>query len=79
MATFTKVKLSGSTSGRGIKLAATGSAGTTIHATETSASIIDEVWIYAYNSDASAVTLTIEYGGTTDPDDIIKLSIPAVS
>jgi hypothetical protein len=79
MATFTKVKLSGSTSGRGIKLAATGSAGTTIHATETSASIIDEVWIYAYNSDTAAITLTVEYGGTTDPDDTLKLSIPATS
>ena len=43
MATFEKVLLSGSTQGKAIKVAATtsGSAGTTIHATGTSSSIID--------------------------------------
>ena len=42
MATFTKVLLSGSTQGKAIKIAATtsGSAGTTVHATGTSSSII---------------------------------------
>ncbi len=79
MATFSKVKLSGSTNGRGITVAATASAGTTIHATGTSSSVLDEVWLYAYNSDAAAVALTIELGGTTAPGDNIKLSIPATS
>jgi hypothetical protein len=79
MATFTKVKLSGSTSGRGIKLAATGSVGTTIHTTETSSSIIDEVWIYAYNSDTVSLSMTVEYGGTSVPDDNIKVTIPSAS
>lgn len=79
MATFSKVVLSGSTQGKAIKVAATASTGTTIHATGTSSSIIDEVWLYAYNSSASAVTLTIQYGGTATPDDDIKLSIPATS
>lgn len=77
MATFTKTTLSGSTQGKAIKVAATASTGTTIHATGTSASIIDEIWLYAYNSSASAVTLTIQYGGTTAVDNDIKLSIPA--
>lgn len=79
MATFSKVKLSGSTNGRGIKVAATATAGTTIHATGTSSSILDELWLYAYNSDTSAIVLTIEFGGVTAPDDNIKLSIPAAS
>ena len=79
MATFSKVKLSGSTNGRGILVAATASAGTTIHATGTSSSILDELWLYAYNSDTAAITLTIEFGGTTAPNDNIKLSIPATS
>lgn len=79
MATFSKVLLSGSTQGKAIKVAATASTGTTIHATGTSSSIIDEVWLYAYNSSASAVTLTIQYGGTTTVDNDIKLSIPATS
>jgi hypothetical protein len=79
MATFSKVKLSGSTDGKAIKVAATASTGTTIHATGTSSSIIDEVWLYAYNSSASAVVLTIQFGGTTSVDNDIKLSIPPTS
>ena len=79
MATFSKVLLSGSTQGKAIKVAATASTGTTIHATGTSSSIIDEVWLYAYNSSASAVVLTIQYGGTTAVDNDIKLSIPPTS
>lgn len=79
MATFNKVLLSGSTQGKGIKVAATASTGTTIHATGTSSSTIDEVWLYAFNSSAGAVTLTIEFGGTTAPDNQIILSIPSAS
>jgi len=79
MATYSKVQFSGSTQGKAIKVAQTASTGTTIHATGTSSSIIDEVWLYAYNSSASAVTLTIQFGGTTAIDNDIKLSIPATS
>lgn len=77
MATFTKVLLSGSTGGRGIKVAATATAGTTIHTTGTSASVIDEVTLFAYNSHTSDVVLTVELGGVTAPDDNIKLTVPA--
>ena len=76
MATFTKTLLSGSTQGRGIKVVATASSGTTIHATGTSATVIDEVWLYAYNSHTANVELTVQYGGTTSPDDDIKVTIP---
>jgi hypothetical protein len=81
MATFTKVLLSGSSQGKAIKIAATtsGSNGTTIHATGTSSSIIDEIWLYAYNSSSSAVVLTIQWGGITAVDNEYKLSIPATS
>jgi hypothetical protein len=79
MATFTKVALSGSTQGKGIKVVATASTGTTIHATGTSSSIIDEVWLYAYNSSTGPITLTIQYGGTTAVDNDIKIDIPATS
>ena len=79
MATFTKELLSGSTQGKAIKVAATASTGTTIHATGTSATIEDEIWLYAYNSSASTVVLTIQFGGTTAVDNDIKLSIPATS
>ena len=79
MATFTKTLLSGSTRGRGIKVAATATPGTTIHATGTSATTVDEVWLYAYNSDSTDRLLTIQWGNTTSPDDDIKVTIPKQS
>ena len=72
MATFSKVAFSAGTQGKGIKLANTA---TTIHATGTSSSIIDEVWIYVVNTSASDVKCTITYGGTTDPDNYIEQTI----
>lgn len=79
MATFSKERLSGSTNGRMVLVAATATAGTLIHATGTSATIIDEVWLYAVNSSASNVKLTVEYGGVTDPNDLIEFTVPAES
>jgi hypothetical protein len=79
MATYSKVVLSGSTQGKGIKVVATASTGTTVHATGTSAATLDEVWLYAYNSDTSGRVLTIQYGGTTSPDNDIKVFIPSQS
>jgi hypothetical protein len=79
MATFTKTLLSGSTQGKPIKVAATATTGTTIHATGTSSANIDEVWLYAYNSSTGPVALTVEFGGTTAPDQNIKIDVPATS
>jgi hypothetical protein len=79
MPTFTKTLLSGSSQGRAVKVAATATTGTTIHATGTSSSVIDEVWLYAYNSSTGPVSLTVEYGGTTAPDQNIKIDIPPTS
>lgn len=79
MATFSKQLLSGSTGGRLVKVAATSTPGTTVHATGTSSSIIDELWLYAVNSSTSDVKLTIEYGDTSSPDDLIEFTVPAES
>jgi len=73
MATFTKLKLSGSTDGKAVKVAATATAGTTIHTAHATA--LDEIWLYAHNSSASAVKLTLEFGGTGAPDDHIEINI----
>ena len=75
MATYTKVKLSGSTDGRAVKVAATATAGTTIHTGSATATTYDEIWLYAVNSSASSVKLTIEWGNTTSPDDLIELTV----
>jgi hypothetical protein len=77
MATFSKQILSGSTNGRGIAVVATATTGTTIHATGISATTLDEVWLYANNVHSSAVTLTVEFGGTTITSDLIQQSIAA--
>jgi len=72
---ITKLKLSGSTDGRMVKVAATGAtAGTTIHTAHSTS--LDEVWLWAVNSDTTARKLTIEFGGTSSPDDLIEVSIP---
>lgn len=77
MANFSKVNLSGSTGGQAIKLTATASTGNTIHSTGTSSTILDEVWIYAYNGSSTTTTLTIQYGGTTAVDNDIKVTLNA--
>ncbi|NDB57908.1 hypothetical protein EB001_05635 [bacterium] len=79
MATFTKKILSGSTDGRMIKVAATSSPGTTIHTGSSTATTIDEIWLYAVNSDTTARKLTIQFGGTSSPDDEIELTVAAES
>jgi hypothetical protein len=73
----TKVNLSASTNGRGIKVAATSSAGTTIHTANATAQ--DEIWAYATNTSTSPVVLTLEFGGTSAPDDNIVITIPPKS
>ena len=75
MATFTKKILSGSTDGKSIKVVQTATAGTTIHTGSATASTLDEVWIYAVNSSASSVKLTIEWGEATAPDGNIELTV----
>lgn len=77
--TITRIPLSASTHGRGIKVAATTSAGTDIHTATSSTSDCDVITLFAYNSSSSAVTLTLQWGGTTSVDDDIKLSIPALT
>ena len=77
MATITKRLLSGSTNGEGIKVAATATLGTTIHTAVTGTSDIDEIWLYAVNSDTTDRKLTLEFGGVTDPDNLIEFTVPA--
>lgn len=79
MATFEKLTLSGSTDGRPIKVAATATPGTTIHTASNVSTTYDEMWLYAMNTDTTARKLTVEFGGTSSPDDLIELSVPGES
>jgi len=75
MATYSKQLLSESTSGKNVKVVATATAGTTIHTAIAGSSDMDEVWLYAMNTDSADRKLTIEYGGTTSPDDLVEITI----
>lgn len=78
MGSIAKLPLSGSTQGKPIAVAATGTPGTTVHTTGTSATVVDEVWVYATNIDTVSRNLTIEYGGTGAAQRI-EVAIPAKS
>ena len=77
MATFSKSILSGSTDGKQIKVAATATAGTLIHTGPTNTAHLHEIWLYAVNTSASDVKLTVEYGGVASPDDHIEYTVKA--
>ena len=82
MATLSKLCLqpAGTTgTGLAIKVAATATAGTAIHTASATATTIDEIWLYAVNTSASAVKLTIEWGEATAPDGNIELTVAAES
>lgn len=67
MAVFTGSVLSGSTNGKPIPVVAVATPGTNIHTA--GATGYEEVFLWASNITAVAATLTIEWGGVTDPGD----------
>jgi hypothetical protein len=75
MATFAKNVLSGSVDGRAVKVAQTASPGTTLHTGSSTATTHDEVWLYAQNTDTVVHKLTVQWGGTSSPDDDIEVTI----
>ena len=81
MATVVKRKLSSSTDGKAIKIAATATAGTAIHTAVagTTAGTYDEIWLWAFNSYTGNIKLTIEFGGASAPDDNIVVTVPALA
>lgn len=79
MASFSRTTLSESTGGQPILVAQTATAGTLIHATGTSSTILDEIWLYAQNDHTSDLLLTIEFGGVTSPNNLIRQTITARS
>lgn len=77
MATFSKQLLSGSTNGKAVKVAATATAGTLIHTAVTGTTNLDEIWLYAMNTSATNVKLTVEWGEATAPDGNIEFTVLA--
>jgi hypothetical protein len=81
MATYSRILLSGSTNGRAIPVAATATPGTAVHTAVSGTAAYDELYLWASNVTGTTATLTIEWGGVTDPGDhVVKaISIPANS
>ena len=79
MSTYTRLPLSGSTDGVGIKIVSTTATGTTLHTAH--ASSWDEIYCWFTNTSTAAVNVTIEFGGVSDPDTLLvkTLSLPALS
>lgn len=69
MATYSRILLSGSTNGRAIVVVAVATPGTAIHTAVAGTSSFDELYLWASNVTGSAATLTLEWGGVTDPGD----------
>ena len=81
MPTYSRQLLSGSTNGQPVKIAATSSPGTTVHTALSGTTGFDEVYVWVTNTSNAAVTIVIQWGGTTSPDNhlVDTYSIPANS
>ena len=69
-----KVIPSGSTNGKPIKVVATATAGTTFHTAHATA--LDEVTMYLTNTDSVDRVVTVEFGGVSSPDNLMKFTLP---
>lgn len=76
---FSHEVLSGSTNGLGIKVTGTSSAAdVTIHTAISGTTSRDLITLWAMNNDADGETrtLTVAFGGETDPDNLIISPVP---
>jgi len=73
---FSKLPLSGSTNGKGIKVEEEASPGTLIHTAVAGETDMDEVWIYAQNTSDANVKLSLQWGGVA-VDDLVEVTIEA--
>ncbi len=74
----TKKAFSASTNGKRIKVTATSSPGTTIHTVTTTVGTVEDIYLDMVNNHTAAVDVHVEFGGTTDPDDVVHYyGVPA--
>lgn len=71
MTTFTKSKLSGSTDGKPILIAATVTPGTLIHTAVAGTADYDEIWLWLVNNGSSDILCTIEFGDAATGSNIM--------
>jgi hypothetical protein len=71
MPVYSRILLSGSTSGKPIPIAATATPGTLIHTGVAGSDSYDEVWLWVTNITNAVRTVTLEWGGVSDPGDLL--------
>jgi len=79
MATFSKEILSGSTDGKLIIVGAgsPGGGSTIIHTASSTATTIDEVWVYANNCHSADIKLSIQWGAySSNETNLMEMTIP---
>lgn len=75
-----RVPLSKSENWRGIEIVATSTPGDEVHVPRAESGSIDEVYIHISNTHTTtAVTVTIEFGGTDNPRDLMNEVIPPLT
>ena len=80
MAVYSKRLLSNSASGQQIKISATSALGAPLlHAAVSGTADLDEIWIWAQNSNSVGGKLTVEWGASQSPDDELEITIPPES
>ena len=66
MGTYSKIILSGSTDGQGIRITATTPSGTIVHTCVTGAAeSIDEMWVYGHSTVTTTAQIVFAFGVTT--------------
>ena len=80
MATYSKIPLSGSLNGKQIIITAvTSGSANPIHTAVDGAISMDEVWLYAYNDATASLQVSILWGGTIEPNNVYRSTIPSRS
>ncbi len=79
LATYSKVFLSGSTSGAPIAIASTSDPGTTIHTAVSGTNAFDELWVWATNYTTTEQLLKFVMGTSSNSGFLIVASVTATN
>jgi len=79
MAPYTTIPLSSATTSGNSPITVNAGAWVTVHATDTSSTVQDEIWLYAYNPNATAIDMSVRVNQTVIgfSTTMARYSIPA--
>lgn len=77
MPQYSKEVFSESVSGRMVEIVLAATPGSLVHTTLTSATILDEIWLYATNTNTTSRELTVEWGNTDVKQSQVTVTLEA--